>query len=136
MNRKEINNELRMYHVAGGHTRAAQAESILCQAGFRIERVPDGEEGYRAIYWPDGKRLVYDKNGSIDYREGEEISAKCEWPDFEAPQDFDDQPICRRPATKKITFNGAQKGILSCADCADRMSKESTDGSFTLVEVA
>lgn len=74
--KNQIEQELYLYHCAGGHTRAAMAEANLIAAGFRIERVPEGEDGYRAIYWPDGARLTYE-GGEIVYRDFEPV-AKCQ----------------------------------------------------------
>jgi hypothetical protein len=57
------------------------------------------------------------------------LGRTCGWPDPEAPQDWDDTPICGRPATKLLTFNGAQRGVPSCDDCAERMGREAGDAA-------
>lgn len=61
---KALAHELYQYHNAGGHTRAELAKANLIQAGFTFK--DEGNE--RAIYWPDGVRLEYDKSGGIVYR--------------------------------------------------------------------
>lgn len=55
------------------------------------------------------------------------LAQVCQWPDREAPaheSDWDDTPLCRRPAVTKVLFNGALKGVPSCQDCADWALKE------------
>lgn len=58
------------------------------------------------------------------YGEGKPGARPCMWPDYEAPYDWDDPAICRRPATCGVRFKGAQKAVPSCDDCAERVLKD------------
>lgn len=55
------------------------------------------------------------------YGEGTPGARPCMWPDDEAPYDWDDPAICRRPATCGVRFKGAQKAVPSCDSCAERV---------------
>ena len=58
---------------------------------------------------------------------GEPGRRPCLWPDEAAPcdgSDWDDPYLCRRLATKLVTFNGAARGVPSCASCAETQAKE------------
>lgn len=61
MTQEEIMDTLRLYHCAGGHTKAAQARAALEEVGFRFET------GH--ILWPDGAVLTYSQSGDIEQRE-------------------------------------------------------------------
>lgn len=55
------------------------------------------------------------------YGEGKPGARPCIWPDEEAPYDWDDPAICRRPATCLVRFKGSQQGVPSCDDCAGKV---------------
>lgn len=58
------------------------------------------------------------------YGEGKPGARPCLWPDEEAPWDFDDPALCRRPATCMIRFKASQCGVPSCEDCAKKVLED------------
>lgn len=68
------------------------------------------------------------------YGEGKPGARPCMWPDEEAPWDFDDPALCRRPATCQLRFKGAQKAIPSCDSCAETMLAECASKKETITK--
>jgi hypothetical protein len=55
------------------------------------------------------------------YGEGKPGARPCLWPDEEAPFDWDDPPVCRRPAKFLVSYNPDPErgGVPTCGACLD-----------------